>query len=177
MNSARNLFILGVGVFMGLSVPAYAEAPKYAAGGPVATGSAGVDGVLNALLRSGAAVSLILTVVLDSTVPAAPGERGLGEWHGARWGGRWWDDPELLEVYGLPWGLTMRWVVAREAVAAWMGARVCGQRRQRAGGGGAVEEGDEGAVEAEGDGAVGDGAGDRGATASPRPPKADPERQ
>ena len=141
--SSRNALILGVSICVGLSVPAYANDPKYAStGGPVATGSPGGDAVANALLKSGAASSLALALILDATAPATPGERGVEAWHGgAEDGGPWWRDERLARVYGLPCGVSvalgeagLRW---RARVGAALGrARRCarGEKKKEDGG-------------------------------------------
>jgi solute carrier family 23 (nucleobase transporter), member 1 len=133
--SPRNVLVWGVGVFMGLSVPAYASAAG--GGGSGGGGSGPVPGagsgaaITNALLHTGAAVALVVTVLLDTTAPAHPGERGMEGWLGVGSGSVWWkEDGEALATYGLPWGLT-------PVIGAWQervrGAvsRVVGKLRPR----------------------------------------------
>lgn len=115
-NSARNILILGVSIFVGLSTPAYANEPRFAAqGGPVATRSAAVNSAVNGVLKSGATVALLLSLFLDNTIPTSHAEeRGLGAWHaGKDTLERWWEDETLAKVYALPFGISARYGEAR----------------------------------------------------------------
>jgi nucleobase transporter 1/2 len=76
LNSARNLFILGFALFMGLSVP------EYFAAHPLDFEPKPVADVLNTVGRTGMAVGAILALVLDNTIPGTPEERGLTAWSG-----------------------------------------------------------------------------------------------
>jgi nucleobase transporter 1/2 len=123
-SSPRNILIWGTGVFVGLSTPAWAASAAGAGAsgggepGPVRGGSPGAA-IANALLHTGAAVALVVTVILDTTAPAEPGERGMEGWLGAGGAGAtpaWWRDTELLLTYGLPWGLSPAIGVRRERV-------------------------------------------------------------
>lgn len=108
-NSPRNLFILGFGLYSGLSIPfwftTYQTANKK---GLVATNDSDANNILNAIFSTGAAVALIVTLFLDNTVPGTKRERGLHVWTKRMEGGveHWWHDPELYAVYGLPFGIT-----------------------------------------------------------------------
>lgn len=116
MNSSRNLLILGVSLYLGLSVPAYAGDMKFAGnGGPVATSSLAVNSALNGILKSGATVALVICLFLDTTVPTShPDERGLGAWHASRdLAAKWWEVKEVAAVYAFPWGLSARFGEAR----------------------------------------------------------------
>lgn len=72
LNSARNLFILGFALFMGLSVPEYFRA------NPVAFEPAWLASVVNTLGSTGMAVGALIAALLDNTVPGGTAERGLG---------------------------------------------------------------------------------------------------
>ena len=116
MSSSRNLLILGVSIYLGLSTPAFAEDKKFAAnGGPVSTSSPAVNSALNGILKSGATVALVISLFLDTTIPTSHSEeRGLGAWHASRdLSARWWEDEKVAAVYALPWGLSARFGEAR----------------------------------------------------------------
>jgi nucleobase transporter 1/2 len=74
LNSARNLFIVGFALFMGLSVP------EYFAARPVSFEPEWVAGVVNTLGSTGMAVGAICALVLDNTIPGTAEERGLTAW-------------------------------------------------------------------------------------------------
>jgi nucleobase transporter 1/2 len=76
LNSARNLFVLGFALFMGLSVPEYVRA------NPVSFEPAWLAGVVNTLGSTGMAVGALVAGVLDNTVPGTPAERGLAALRG-----------------------------------------------------------------------------------------------
>lgn len=116
MNSSRNLLILGVSIYLGLSVPAYAEDKKFDGnGGPVATSSPAVNSALNGILKSGATVALVISLFLDTTIPTSHREeRGLGAWHASRdLAAKWWEDEKVAAVYAFPWGLSARFGEAK----------------------------------------------------------------
>jgi uracil-xanthine permease len=78
MNNSRNLFIIGLGLFTGLSIPAWANAAAMPWTSPV--GQA-LGNMLWALMRSGMAVTAVVTMVLDNILPGATTkERGLDHW-------------------------------------------------------------------------------------------------
>jgi len=74
LNSARNLFILGLSFFMGLSVPEYFGAH------PATFSPTWVSDVVNTIGSTGMAVGAIWALVLDNTIPGTPKERGLTAW-------------------------------------------------------------------------------------------------
>ena len=82
MNNARNLFIVGLSFFAGLSVPAHFTAQ----GAAVDWSSAGaffkvLSDILQAILTTGMAVTGIVAMILDNTLPGATrAERGLEIW-------------------------------------------------------------------------------------------------
>ena len=71
LNSARNLFILGFALFMGLSLPEYFKAS------PVEFRPEWLAGVVNTLGSTGMAVGAVTAALLDNTVPGTEAERGL----------------------------------------------------------------------------------------------------
>ncbi|KAK9285378.1 hypothetical protein L1049_024569 [Liquidambar formosana] len=112
--SFRNITIVGVSLFLGLSIPAYIQQyqpdsslilPGYfvpfsaASNGPVHSGSKQLDFAINALLSLNMVVTLLVAFVLDNTVPGSRQERGVYIWSSAE------DiamDPSILETYSLP---------------------------------------------------------------------------
>ncbi|OMO56293.1 Xanthine/uracil/vitamin C permease [Corchorus capsularis] len=112
--SFRNITIVGVSLFLGLSIPAYFQQyqpesslilPSYllsfaaASDGPVYTGSKQFDFAINALMSMSMVVTLLVAFVLDNTVPGSREERGVYIWSRAE------DvavDPSLQSDYSLP---------------------------------------------------------------------------
>jgi nucleobase transporter 1/2 len=81
LNSPRNLFVIGVSLFLGLSVPVYVhESPVHFGESALASGAAGV---LNILLSTGMSVGLIFGFLLDNVIPGTPEERGIVAWRGS----------------------------------------------------------------------------------------------
>ena len=74
LNSARNLFILGLAFFMGLSTPQYFSAT------PLDFAPGWLAGVINTLGQTGMAVGALVALVLDNTIPGTDEERGLTAW-------------------------------------------------------------------------------------------------
>ncbi|XP_041016819.1 nucleobase-ascorbate transporter 11-like isoform X2 [Juglans microcarpa x Juglans regia] len=112
--SFRNITIVGVSLFLGLSIPAYFQQyqpesslilPSYfvpyaaASSGPVYTGSKQLDFALNAILSLNMVVTLLVAFVLDNTVPGSRQERGVYIWSRAE---EIANDPSLLSDYALP---------------------------------------------------------------------------
>lgn len=112
--SFRNMTIVGVSLFLGLSVPAYFQQyqlytslilPSYfipyaaASNGPVHTGSKQLDFAFNALLSMNMVVTLLVALVLDNTVPGSRQERGVYIWSRAE---EMETDPSFLADYSLP---------------------------------------------------------------------------
>jgi uracil-xanthine permease len=80
MNNARNLFIVGISFFAGLSFPAhFGAAPiNWAAAGPV---TEVLGNIVQTILTTGMAVTGILAIFLDNILPGATrDERGLTVW-------------------------------------------------------------------------------------------------
>ncbi|KAG6403237.1 hypothetical protein SASPL_135454 [Salvia splendens] len=118
--SFRNITIVGVSLFLGLSIPAYIQQyllesslilPSYlipysaASDGPVHTGNKGLDFAMNGLLSLNMVVTLLIAFVLDNTVPGSRQERGVYIWSNAE---DLATDPSALSDYELP-GKVCRW--------------------------------------------------------------------
>ncbi|XP_028770105.1 nucleobase-ascorbate transporter 11-like isoform X3 [Neltuma alba] len=113
-SSFRNITIVGVSLFLGLSVPAYFQQyqpvtalilPSYlipyaaASSGPFNTGLEQLDFAVNALLSMNMVVTLLVAFILDNTVPGSRQERGVYVWSRAE------DlsaDPSSPSEYSLP---------------------------------------------------------------------------
>ncbi|XP_050381509.1 nucleobase-ascorbate transporter 11 [Argentina anserina] len=113
-SSFRNMLIVGVSLFLGLSIPAYFQQyqpessfilPSYfipyaaASNGPARTGSKQLDFAINALMSLNMVVTLVVALVLENTVPGSRQERGVYIWSKPE------DintDPSSLEDYSLP---------------------------------------------------------------------------
>jgi xanthine/uracil permease len=83
LNNARNLFIIGIGLFAGLSVPPhfYATPINFASAGKAAEV---LGNILQAILSTGIADTAIVTALLDNLLPGATREeRGLAVWESA----------------------------------------------------------------------------------------------
>ncbi|XP_020217893.1 nucleobase-ascorbate transporter 11 [Cajanus cajan] len=112
--SFRNITIVGVSLFLGMSIPAYfqqyqAESslilPSYlvpyaaASNGPFRSGIKQLDFAINALMSLNMVVTLLVAFLLDNTVPGNQQERGVYTWSRAE------DiatDPLLQSEYSLP---------------------------------------------------------------------------
>ncbi len=86
LNNARNLFIIGLSFFAGLSFP-YAFNPLVnAAATPIIWGASGsfanvIGNIVQTILTTGMAVTAIVGIVLDNLIPGATrAERGLEVW-------------------------------------------------------------------------------------------------
>jgi nucleobase transporter 1/2 len=76
LNSARNLFIIGFTLFMGLSVP------EYFAHHPFDAGPEWLINIVNTLGNTGMAIGAMTALVLDNTIPGTREERGMTAWSG-----------------------------------------------------------------------------------------------
>ncbi|KOM26523.1 hypothetical protein LR48_Vigan284s000900 [Vigna angularis] len=112
--SFRNITIVGVSLFLGMSIPAYFQQyqvesslilPSYlvpyaaASSGPFRSGIKQLDFAINALMSLNMVVTLLVAFLLDNTVPGRQEERGVFVWSRAE------DistDPSLLSEYSLP---------------------------------------------------------------------------
>ncbi|KAL2930933.1 Nucleobase-ascorbate transporter 2 [Bienertia sinuspersici] len=105
MNSMRNLFITGVSMFLGLSIPNYfREYTASALHGPSHTRAGWFNDFLNTIFSSSPAVSLIVSVLLDNTLDYKDSARDRGM--------PWWvkfrtfkGDSRNEEFYTLPFNL------------------------------------------------------------------------
>ncbi|KAL7635327.1 UNVERIFIED_CONTAM: hypothetical protein RMT77_014394 [Armadillidium vulgare] len=77
LNSSRNIFILGVSLFIGLAIPEWLQNNP----GSIQTGSPAADQVLLVLLKTSMFVGGMIGFFLDNTVPGTPEERGLTQWN------------------------------------------------------------------------------------------------
>ncbi len=83
MNNSRNLFVIGIAMFAGLSFPAHfsQNGLDWSAYG---TAAKAASDILQAILTSGMSVTAVVALVLDNTLPGATrGERGLEAWDSA----------------------------------------------------------------------------------------------
>lgn len=113
--SFRNITIVGVSLFLGLSIPAYFQQylpessmilPTYlipysaASDGPVHSGSKEFDFAVNALLSMNMVVTFLIAFLLDNTVPGSRQEQGVYVWSNTE--NVTTDDPSSLSDYDLP---------------------------------------------------------------------------
>ncbi|KAG6474010.1 hypothetical protein ZIOFF_067933 [Zingiber officinale] len=124
--SSRNNIIIGLSLFLSLSVPAYfqqyglipsanSSVPSYfqpyivASHGPIHTGSGGVNYVLNTLFSFHMVIAFIVASILDNTVPGSHQERGVYVWSEPEAAKR---EPAVTKDYGLPFrvGRMFKWV-------------------------------------------------------------------
>jgi len=86
MNNSRNLFIIGLAFFCGLSVPYHFNPMLSANAVPLVWGEAGsmintLSNIFQALLTTGMAVTAIVAMLLDNLLPgASKADRGLEAW-------------------------------------------------------------------------------------------------
>jgi nucleobase transporter 1/2 len=91
---------------MGLSIPYYFETVLQKDGrGPIRTDSTVLNNILNSIFHTAAAVALLLTLLLDNTIPGSDEERGLQHMlslvkgpDGEKVVGDWWEDNHLNRV-------------------------------------------------------------------------------
>ncbi|XP_076469690.1 solute carrier family 23 member 1-like [Babylonia areolata] len=76
LNSTRNLFILGLSIFLGICLPKWMVLNPEA----IDTGSQLADNILTVLCSTSMFVAGVLAFVLDNTVPGTREERGLTKW-------------------------------------------------------------------------------------------------
>ncbi|XP_066315416.1 nucleobase-ascorbate transporter 12-like isoform X2 [Miscanthus floridulus] len=124
--SSRNSIIVGLALFLSLSVPSYfqqygvhpsanSSVPTYfqayivASHGPVHTGSGEVNYVLNTILSLNMVIAFLVALILDNTVPGGRQERGLYVWSEAEAAKR---ESAFIKDYELPFkiGRPFRWV-------------------------------------------------------------------
>lgn len=86
LNNSRNLFIIGLSFFAGLSVPYHFNPMLSAAAVPIAWGTDGsvaqiLGNIVQAILTTGMAVTALVGIILDNLLPGATrAERGLEVW-------------------------------------------------------------------------------------------------
>ncbi|XP_042417664.1 nucleobase-ascorbate transporter 2-like isoform X2 [Zingiber officinale] len=105
MNSMRNLFITGVSIFLGLSVPQYFfRYTSSAQHGPAHTKAEWFNDYINTIFSSPATVALIVAVFLDNTLDfqGTAADRGMGWWDRFR---KFKGDSRNEEFYTLPFNL------------------------------------------------------------------------
>lgn len=74
LNSARNLFIIGFSLFMGISLPEYFSAH------PFDLGPSWANDLVNTIGKTGMAVGALFAFFFDNTIPGSDEERGLLAW-------------------------------------------------------------------------------------------------
>ncbi|KAE8669127.1 Nucleobase-ascorbate transporter 3 [Hibiscus syriacus] len=81
-NSMRNIYVLGVSLFLGLSIPQYfAMNTTYDGHGPVRSDAGWFNNILNTIFSSPATVAIIVGTVLDNTLEAKQlDDRGIPWW-------------------------------------------------------------------------------------------------
>ncbi|CAN4119461.1 unnamed protein product [Withania somnifera] len=124
--SSRNIIIVGLSLFLSLSIPSYFQqygispnsnvpVPIYfqpyvvASHGPVRTNFGGLNYVLNTLFSLHMVIAFLVAVILDNTVPGSRQERGVYVWSDPETAKR---EPAVAKDYGLPFrvGKIFRWV-------------------------------------------------------------------
>lgn len=94
---------------MGLSIPYYFETYTQKNGrGPIQTDSVVLNNILNSIFHTAAAVALLLTLLLDNTIPGSDEERGLQHMmslvkgpDGEKVIEDWWEDDHMNKVGSL----------------------------------------------------------------------------
>ncbi|GKV04705.1 hypothetical protein SLEP1_g16822 [Rubroshorea leprosula] len=82
-NSMRNIYILGVSLFLGISIPQYfVSYSTVNGGGPTRTGAGWFNDILNTIFSSPPTVAMIVGTLLDNTLEArhTVADRGLPWW-------------------------------------------------------------------------------------------------
>lgn len=105
MNSIRTMFIVGLALFLGLSVPQYFSEYTATAGyGPAHTGARWFNDIIDTVFSSAVTVAFIVAVFLDNTynVEASKKDRGMPWWAKFR---TFKGDNRSEEFYSLPFHL------------------------------------------------------------------------
>ncbi|KAK7462486.1 hypothetical protein BaRGS_00038455 [Batillaria attramentaria] len=97
LSSSRNLLVLGVSLFTGLTIPKWLSHPANAHA--ISTGSSEVDQVLTVLFSTSTFVGGVVAFILDNTIPGTREERGLVRW---RAGSKGISGDLDLKLYDLP---------------------------------------------------------------------------
>ncbi|CAN6582721.1 unnamed protein product [Malus baccata var. baccata] len=82
-NSLRNIYVLGLSLFLGISIPQYFVSNTTPNGvGPVKTDGVWFDDIMNTIFSSSPTVAMIVGTLLDNTLDAshAANDRGLAWW-------------------------------------------------------------------------------------------------
>ncbi|XP_052247369.1 solute carrier family 23 member 1-like isoform X1 [Dreissena polymorpha] len=95
LNSSRNIFILGVSMFFGLSFPKWIAGNK-----AINTGSDVADQIISVLLGTSMFVGGMTGFILDNTIPGTDEERGITKWR--QHGGDVGSDQSALRTYDIP---------------------------------------------------------------------------
>ena len=74
LNSARNLFVLGFALFMGLTLPHYFGKTE------LTLEPAWMKNIVETLCKTGMAVGAVTALVLDNVIPGTDEERGITAW-------------------------------------------------------------------------------------------------
>ncbi|XP_023223250.1 solute carrier family 23 member 1-like isoform X2 [Centruroides sculpturatus] len=77
LNSTRNLFILGISLFLGICIPKWLQANP----GAINTGVPTLDQIFTILLGTNMFVGGFLGFVLDNSIPGTDEERGITKWN------------------------------------------------------------------------------------------------
>lgn len=93
LNSSRNLFVVGVPLFFGLSVSQWVGSQQK----PFDTGDSNADQVLTVLCGTSMFVGGALAFILDNTIPGTREERGLLAWDTSKS-----DGADQSQTYNLP---------------------------------------------------------------------------
>ncbi|OIW03894.1 hypothetical protein TanjilG_30170 [Lupinus angustifolius] len=124
--SSRNIIIVGLSLFLSLSIPAYFQqygvspnsnlsVPSYfqpyivASHGPIHNKYGGLNYVVNTIFSLNMVIAFLVAVVLDNTVPGSKQERGVYVWSEPEVARM---DPAIAKDYELPLrvGRIFRWV-------------------------------------------------------------------
>jgi len=97
LNSSRNLFVVGVPIFFGLSLSQWVKSND-----AIHTGNETIDQLLTVLFSTGMFVGGVIGFILDNTIPGTDEERGIKKWREALVGGDEDSLPSEQEVYDLP---------------------------------------------------------------------------
>ncbi|KAL4221143.1 hypothetical protein ACF0H5_019402 [Mactra antiquata] len=76
MSSSRNIAVLGLSVFIGLTVPSWAQTVDR----PIRTGHDGFDKIMSMILSNPNIIGTFVAFFLDNTVPGTLEERGITAW-------------------------------------------------------------------------------------------------
>ncbi|XP_045170564.2 solute carrier family 23 member 2-like isoform X2 [Mercenaria mercenaria] len=87
MSSPRNMAIIGLSIFIGLSVPTWVQQVVT----PIHSGNEKADRIIAMLLGNPTLVGTTLACFLDNTVPGSAEDRGMAAWHVS-------DDDETAEL-------------------------------------------------------------------------------